>query len=490
VETTNGQGRDQLKAIARQAMLERGLLPDFSADAVAQANSFASAALEPDVRDLSNGQWVSIDNDDSRDLDQLSVAEQLTGDTVRVRVAIADVDALVRRGSPLDQHAAHNTTSVYTAAQIFPMLPERLSTDLTSLVEGEGRLAVVIDMVIDGAGAIAASDVYRAWVVNKAKLAYNGVAAWLDGKGPVPQPLAAVSGLQQQLRLQDRVAQSLGQVRHAHGALTLETLETSAVFEGGTLQDLIPERTNRAQELIENLMIAANEVAARWLRARGLPAIRRVLRAPEHWDRIVALAAQCGERLPASADPIALNTFLIRRRKTDPERFPDLSLSIIKLLGRGEYVLEVPGTRVEGHFGLAASDYTHSTAPNRRFPDLLTQRLIKAALLGGPAPYSTDELRDLAAHCTAQEDNAAKVERRVGKSAAALLLARRVGQLFDAIITGATDDGTWVRTLLPPIEGRVVQGFEGLAVGDRVRVRLVHTDVGRGFIDFACEKQS
>jgi exoribonuclease-2 len=469
-------------------MVERGLLPDFSAEAMAQANAFAHAALEPGVRDLSNGQWVSIDNDDSRDLDQLSVAEQLSGDAVRVRVAIADVDALVRPGTPLDQHAGHNTTSVYTAAQIFPMLPERLSTDLTSLVEGEGRLALVIDMVIDGAGVITASDIYRAWVVNKAKLAYNSVAAWLDGNGPVPQPLAAVAGLEQQLRLQDRVAQTLGQVRHAHGALTLETLETSAVFDGETLRDLIPERNNRAQELIENLMIAANEVAARWLQAKGLPALRRVLRTPEHWDRIVALAAQCGERLPASADPIALNAFLTRRRKADPERFPDLSLSVIKLLGRGEYVLELPGARVEGHFGLAASDYTHSTAPNRRFPDLLTQRLIKAALVGGPAPYSTDELRDLAAHCTEQEDNAAKVERRVGKSAAALLLAPRVGQMFDAIVTGVTGDATWVRTLTPPVEGRVVQGFDGLGVGDRVRVRLVHTDVARGFIDFACEK--
>jgi exoribonuclease-2 len=469
-------------------MLERGLLPDFSPEAMAQAEACARETPEPSLRDLSDRLWVSIDNDDSRDLDQLSVAEPLSGDTVRIQVAIADVDALVPRGTPLDRHAAHNTTSVYTAGQIFPMLPERLSTDLTSLVQGEGRLAVVIEMVIDRAGAITASDVYRAWVANKAKLAYNGIAAWLDGHAPAPARLSAVAGLEQQLRLQDRVAQSLGRVRHAHGALTLETLRTSPVFDGEALRNLIPDRKNRAQELIENLMIAANGVAARWLAGVGRSSIRRVLRTPERWNRIVAVAVDYGERLPPSADPIALNEFLTRRSRVDPDRFPDLSLSIIKLLGRGEYVLELPGERVEGHFGLAASDYTHSTAPNRRFPDLLTQRLIKAALAGTSSPYSDDELRAVALHCTEQEDNAAKVERHVGKSAAALLLEGRSGQSFDAIVTGAAAAGTWVRTIAPPVEGRVVQGFEGLDVGQRVRVRLTHTDVVRGFIDFAREK--
>lgn len=478
------KARADLKSIARQAMLERGLSPDFSPEALAQTKSLAHAAVDRNVRDLSQRLWVSIDNDDSRDLDQLSVAEPLSGGSVRTLVAIADVDSLVQRGSPVDGHALHNTTSVYTAAQIFPMLPERLSTDLTSLGQDQARLALIMDMVIAADGTVTESDIYRALVVNKAKLAYNGVSSWLEGKAPAPPALGSAT-LQEQIRLQDRVAQALGQVRHKQGALTLETIQTSAVFEGDTLRDLIPERKNRAQELIENLMVAGNEQAARWLQRKGFPAIRRVLRTPQRWDRIVALANEAGEKLPQSPDPVALNQFLAKRRGADPAHFPDLSLSVIKLLGRGEYALELPGEQIQGHFGLAVNDYMHSTAPNRRFPDLVTQRLFKAALAGSPPPYSTDELQRLAAHCTEQEDNAAKVERRVSKSAAALLLEPRIGQTFDAIVTGAADKGTWARVIAPPVEGRIVQGFEGLDVGQRVRVRLVHTDVARGFIDFA-----
>jgi exoribonuclease-2 len=411
-------------------MLARGLLPDFSAAALEQAGTLRQAPIEtgPSIHDLRGLLWASIDNDDSLDLDQLSVAEPLSAGAVKILVAIADVDSAVKAGSAIDEHARINTTSVYTAAQVFPMLPDRLSTDLTSLAQSQERLAVVIEMTIGADSALVQSDIYRALVRNCAKLAYRGVAAWLEGTGPAPPALAQVPGLAQQLRIQDQVAQRLKRVRHERGALSLESSEARPVFDGGLLSDLKPDEKNRAQALIEDLMIAANGVSA---------------------------------------------------------RFPDLSLSVIKLLGPGEYALERPGHGVEGHFGLAVRDYTHSTAPNRRFPDLLTQRLLKAALAGQPTPYSEEALQDLATHCTEQENNAAKVERQVQKSAAAIVLGPRIGQSFDAIVTGAAAKGTWVRISKPTVEGRVVRGFEGLDVGDRVRVRLVHTDTERGFIDFA-----
>jgi VacB/RNase II family 3'-5' exoribonuclease len=477
---------DLLKRIAQQAMRQRGLLPEFSAAAMNQTHSITApaAAAGSDTRDLRALLWASIDNDDSRDLDQLSVAQPLQDGAVKILVAIADVDALVHRGSPIDEHARSNTTSVYTVPQIFPMLPEKLSTDLTSLAEGQDRLAVVIDMTVNVDGTLSASELYRARVRNRAKLAYNGVGAWLAGRGPAPARLAAVPGLDQQLRIQDQVAQTLRGVRHAHGALTLETIEARPVFEGEVLCDLRPDEKNRAQELIEDFMIAANGVTARYLADQGAPSLRRVLRTPKKWSRIVALAAQLGETLPPAPSARALNTFLAERRQADPTRFGDLSLCVIKLLGRGEYMLDLPGQEIAGHFGLAVNDYTHSTAPNRRFPDLLTQRLLKSALMGHAIEYSSDELRLLAEHCTMQEDNAAKVERQVAKSAAALLLASRIGQRFDAIVTGAADKGTWVRISSPTAEGKVVKGFEGLDVGDHVRVKLVSTDVARGFIDF------
>lgn len=473
-----------LRQLAHQAMLERGLWPDFSPEALRQVNAFPGAATDSKLRDLSDRLWASIDNDDSRDLDQISVAEPLDGGACRVLIAIADVDALVPRGSPIDEHARHNTTSVYTAARIFPMLPERLSTDLTSLVQGEKRLAVVTDMVVTAAGELTDWSIYRAVVENKAKLAYGSVSAWLEGKGAPPPRVTAVAGLDENLRLQDRAAQALRRVRHARGALTLETIQTRAVFAGEELSDLIPDHKNRAQELIEDFMIAANEATVHWLERKGLPSIRRILRTPQRWERLVALAGELGEHLPEAPSALALNGFLARRRQADPQRFPDLSLSVVKLLGRGEYALTVPGAPAEGHFGLAVSDYTHSTAPNRRFPDLITQRLLKASLDAQPPPYSVAELTALAAHCTEQEDHAAKVERRVSKSAAALILAGQIGKHFDAIVTGASEKGTWVRIFAPPVEGKVVRGFEGLDVGQRVRVQLVHTDVARGFIDF------
>jgi exoribonuclease II len=480
-------GMTQLQSVARGLMLKLGLLPDFSSDVMAEASRLAAATAPADaaIRDLRSLLWASIDNDDSRDLDQLSVAEPLTGGTVKILVAIADVDALVKQGSAIDAHAATNTTSVYTAAGIFPMLPERLSTDLTSLAEGQERLAIVIEMVIGSGGIVSASTLYRARVLNRAKLAYNSVAAWLDGTAPPPARVAAVRGLDDQLRIQDKAAQALKRLRHARGALQLETTEVRAVFDQGVLSDLLPDKKNRAKELIEDFMIAANVITARYLEAKGFPSLRRVLHAPKRWDRIVALAAQSGERLPATPDPVALDAFLTRRRTSDPATFADLSLAVIKLLGSGEYALDVPGQPSEGHFGLAVKDYEHSTAPNRRFPDLITQRLLKAALAGKPSPYTNGELEALALHCTEQEDNAAKVERQVAKSAAAQLLASRIGAQFDGVVTGASDKGTWVRIPAPAVEGRLVRGYEGIDVGDRIRVELVHTDVARGFIDFA-----
>lgn len=490
---------DQLRAIARHAMLQRGLQPDVSAAAQRQLDAIDHAATEqsPAIRDLRDLPWCSIDNDDSRDLDQLSVAQPLQGGaagSVRILVAIADVEGLLPVDSPIDQRARHNTTSVYTAAGVFPMLPEKLSTDLTSLNEGVERLAVVVDMVVDGDGVVApidasdaqrSSSVYRARVLNRAQLAYNAVAAWLDADTAAPPKVAALPGLDEQLRIQDRVAQALKRQRHARGALSLATSETRPVFSDGVLTDLRPDIGNRAKELIANFMIAANGVTARWLEKHQLPSLRRMLRTPARWDRIVALAAQAGEALPEVANAAALDAFLTKRRAADPARFADLSLAIVKLLGSGEYMLSVPGRATPGHFGLAVNDYTHSTAPNRRFPDLVTQRLLKAALDGGPMPYGEADLEALAAHCTEQEDNAAKVERQVRKSAAALLLADRIGQSFDALVTGASAKGTWVRINHPNVEGRVVRGFEGLDVGEKVRVTLLGVDAERGHIDFA-----
>jgi VacB/RNase II family 3'-5' exoribonuclease len=479
----------RLRRIAERVMVERGLRPDFSAAALKELAAIDTRGGPPadtaGVRDLTRLLWASIDNDSSRDLDQLTVAEPGRGGVVTIRVAVADVDVLVQHGGALDEQARHNTTSVYTAAEIFPMLPERLSTDLTSLNPGQDRLAVVVEMDVDEAGAVTRSEVYRARVHNHAKLAYNSTAAWLDGNGPMPEALAAVPGLDDNIRLQDQAAKRLRRRRQAHGALRLETIRARPVFDGDDLSGLDAERKNRATELIEDYMIAANGETAKFLETHRFPSIRRVVRTPKRWDRIVALAAEHGATLPEAPDSLALDAFLLKARKADPERFPDVSLAVVKLMGAGEYVAEQPGTPPPGHFGLAVKDYTHSTAPNRRYPDLVTQRLLKAAIAGQPSPYSFEELDALATHFTAQEDAANKVERQVGKSAAALLLRRRIGEQFDAIVTGASDKGTWARVLTLPVEGRVEQGAAGMDVGDKVRVRLLSVDVERGFIDFA-----
>jgi ribonuclease R len=482
--------RTDLQRIARRAMHDRGLLPDFSAAEMAEAQRLDPGVgpLDSSVRDLRSLLWASIDNDDSRDLDQLTAAEVTPSGLTKILIAIADVDAKVKSGSALDHHAKTNTTSVYTDAEIFPMLPERLSTDLTSLNEGRERLAMVVEMLVDGEGEMTAPQLYRAVVVNRAKLAYNSVSAWLEGKSPPPGALAAVPGLDASLRLQDRVAQVLRSRRLQHGALELETLEPRAVFEGDAVSDLRLERQNRAKQLIEDFMVAANITTARFLQQKNSPSIRRVLRSPERWARIVELAAPYGAQLPETPDPRALEDFLSERRRADPERFPDLSLAVVKLLGRGEYAVETAGAGATEHFGLAVRDYTHSTAPNRRYPDLITQRLVKAALSNLPPPYTVGDLDLLAQHCTAAEDAAAKVERQTRKSAAALMLRTQVGATFEGFVTGASVKGTWVRLLQPPVEGRIVSGFEGLDVGDRVTVKLERTDVERGFIDFSRRK--
>ena len=486
-KTTDTQNRITLQNIARRVMLTRGLLPEFSPQAVSELGKIqapANVSLATQARDLRDLLWASIDNDDSEDLDQLTVAEAMLEGKTKILVAVADVDALVKKDSAIDKDAQHNTTSIYTAAQIFPMLPVKLSTNLTSLNPNVDRLAQVVEMVIGPDGSLLDSDVYRAVVHNHAKLAYNSVAAWLEGKTPVPEAVTSLEGLAENLLLQDQAAQKMKSLRHAQGALSLETIEAKSVFEGDKISDLRVEEKNRAKEIIEDFMIAANGVTVRYLSARNIPSIRRVVRIPRRWDRIVEIAAGHAFKLPKNPDARKLEMFLTMMKEADPLRFPDLSLAVIKLLGNGEYVAELPGEEATGHFGLAVKDYTHSTAPNRRYTDLITQRLLKAAIEKRPVPYSLDELDSLAENCTKKEDEANKVERQVGKSAAALLLQSRIGERFDAMVTGASEKGTWVRLLDIPVEGMLKSGSKGLDVGDQVFVELVSVDVEQGFIDF------
>jgi len=480
-------GKSILEQIARRVMQEQGFLPDFSSAALEEMEQIQNTiapvtAVKKDLRQLL---WASIDNDDSKDLDQLTVAEVLPGGAVKVYVAVADVDTLVKKNDAIDEHAHQNTTSIYTAGKTFPMLPENLSTNLTSLNYQEDRPAIIVEITVSDSGDIQGSDIYPAVVRNHAKLAYNAVAAWLEGKETAPDKSIVVdAALAGNLRIQDTVAQKLRAKRHLRGALELQTLETLPIFEGDEIKDLQIDETNRAKEIIEDFMIAANDVTAVFLKGKRIPSLRRVVRSPKRWDRIVEIAAQHNFQLPVAPDSKALADFLVKQKAADPLRFPDLSLVIIKLLGSGEYVVELPDETAPGHFGLAVKDYTHSTAPNRRFPDLITQRILKATLGGMSQPYSQSELTELAQHCTLKEDDANKVERQIAKSAAAMLLSSRVGNIFDAICTGAADKGTWVRIFQPPIEGRLLHGFEGIDVGSQLKVKLIHVDVNMGFIDF------
>jgi exoribonuclease-2 len=472
---------------ARQAMRDYGLDPDMPPEVTRELAEIAGPADDagPAIKDLRSLLWCSIDDDDSLDLDQLTVAQPGEDGRVTILVAIADVDALVPQGSAIDRHAQVNTVTVYTPGIIFPLLPERLSTDLTSLADQQDRLAVVVEMAVDTDGEVGASDVYRARVHNWAKLAYHGVAAWLEGEGPMPPTLAHVPGLDAQIRLQDEVAQRLSRRRHERGALDIETIEARPVVQNGTVVGLEEETKSRSRQLIEDFMIAANGATAAYLREHGFPSIRRVVKAPERWDRLERLAADAGDSLPTDPDSVALSQFMARRRAADPLHYPDLSLAVVKLMGSGDYAVERPGEPPVGHFGLAVRDYGHATAPNRRYPDLLTQRLLKAAVAGRPVPYDVAELERLAEHCTHQEDQARKVERQMQKAASSAYLGRRIGETFDALVTGVNDRGTWVRTLTPPVEGKLVAGADGLEVGDQVRVQLKSIDPSRGFVDFA-----
>jgi exoribonuclease-2 len=476
---------DDLRALAIHAMRERGLRPAFDPQALHEAHAAASSGggMSGDVRDLRQLDWFSIDNDDTRDLDQLSVAEAVPGGATRLRVAIADVDALVPTGGAVDDHAGANTTSVYTAAGVFPMLPERLSTDATSLHEALERLAVVVDMQVLENGELTGVSLYRAAVVNRAKLAYDSVSAWLDG-GDAPAALVRAASLQDQVRLHDAVAERLRRARSARGALNVKTVSARPVFENGRLVDLRADEKNRAKDLIADLMIAANAATARFLVEQRFPSVRRVLEMPRRWDRLILLAAGHGVQLPPQPDALALDRFLRERRQADPDAFGDLSLAVVKMLGSGQYAAAAAGAPAQGHFGLAVADYAHSTAPNRRFSDLVTQRQVKAALRGAAPPYDADALATIARHCTLQEDNASKVERQVLKAAAAYLLQDRIGETFEALVTGAAPKGTFVRITGPMVEGRLVRGLEGADVGDRLRVRLVGLDAAQSHIDF------
>ena len=482
--------RTNLATIAAWAMFSRGLEPEFSSAVTQQLAHMKGPACEAGdgIRDLTPSDWFSVDNDDSHDLDQLTLSEPLPKGGLRIFVAVADVDALVKKGTPIDAHAQLNTTSVYTSARIFPMLPERLSTDLTSLNQDQDRLAIVIEMDFSDDGVLMGSTIYRAWVRNKAQLAYDAVSAWIEGEGDLPEAARQVPGMAAQLRVQDGMAQKLRVLRRAEGSLEFETFQPKAEFDGERITGIRQQPQNRARQLIEEFMIATNSCTARFLADQGGVALRRVVRSPERWMRIVEVAQGYGVSLPNQPDGKALEAFLARQHREDPLRFPDLSLVIVKLMGSGEYVVERPTGTPIGHFGLAVQDYMHSTAPNRRFPDLITLRLLKAALAGEKPPYSDAEMAELALHCTAQEDATRKVERQMRKSEAALLLHSRVGQRFDGLVSGVSDSGVWVRIFEPPVEGRLVGDLPELKVGKLVRVRLVSTSVERGFIDFSLER--
>jgi len=474
-----------LREVARQVMLDDGFDPDFSP---AVREELREVGKHPEdgaaLRDLRGLLWSSIDNDDTRDLDQVEYAEQLSDGGYRLLIGVADVDSEVPKGSAIDAHAAAQTTTVYTGAVIFPMLPPELSAGATSLFGGVEREALVVEMAIGSDGTLRSSDVYRARVTNKAQLAYPGIGAWLDSRGAVPGAVAKVPGLEEQIRVQVAIAAALRKTRIEKGALEFDRIEAHAVADNGTVTAIARTEKNTATDMIEDFMIAANESVAAFLEAHHVSGIRRIVRNPERWDRIAELAKEFAVQLPATPDPLALQSFLEQRKSADPEHFPDLSLAVVKLLGPGEYILDQPGVEEPGHFGLAVQDYTHSTAPNRRYADLITQRIAKAVLAGKPAPYSDDELSSIARNCTVKEDAARKVERTVRKIAAAILFSNRIGERFRAIVTGNKSSGTYVRVVDPPVEGRLMRGEKGVDVGDEIEVELLSTNPKRGFIDF------
>lgn len=476
-----------LDTLAKSAMLEKGFIPNFPLAVTQEVASIQTPSLPIqsfDAKDLRKFIWFSLDNEDSKDLDQLTYAEKFSDDSYKIYVAIAYVDLLVKKHSAIDNRAANNTTSVYTPTKIFPMLPERLSTDLTSLNPHQDRLSIVFEGTLSAEGTLQSYSIYLAYVHNYAQLDYDSVSAWLDG-GTILEKISEIQGLDEQIRLQDEIAHKLAKLRHNQGALSLETIEPHTVIANGVPINIDLRPKNRGRLLIENFMIVANTISARFADANKLAFLRRVVIVPKRWDKIMEIAKRYGEYLPETPDSIALEKFLVKQRDANPETFPDLSLTIIKLLGSGEYRVIYPGKASPGHFGLALRDYTHSTAPNRRFPDLIVQRILVAAIYQQPMPYSLKELESLAIQCTQKENDADKVERRMHKSAAALVLSNDIGKEFDAIVTGIGEKGTWVRVLTPPVDGKLVKGIDSIDVGDKIRVKLLKTDVLNGFIDFA-----
>lgn len=441
--------------------------------------------IDSQAKDLRSLLWSSIDNMDSKDLDQVEYCEQLNDGSVKTMVAIANVDAYVHKGSAIDRHAYTNTTSVYTGVITYPMLPDELSFDLTSLVENEVREAIIIELIVDTKGDITHSDVYKGIILNHAKLDYKTVGEWLAKGGKPPEQISSVAGLAEQLLLQSQVKQRIYKKRQEEGSLYLTTIEAIPITVKGEVLDLELVEENPARDLIENFMVVGNIAVSHALEKQGFPSLKRIVKTPERWDKIVQVAAQYNESLPQQPDAKALAKFLLQRKEADPDTFPDLSLTIVKLLGRGEYTVEAPGQKDEGHFALAVRDYTHATAPNRRYPDLVMQRLLKAAIAGGQSPYSLEELNEIAANCTERENAAKKLERTMHKVAAAVMLSKHIGSVYQGIITGVTGGGTYVRIFKPPVEGKVIEGDHGLDVGDKVKVQLVSTDPERAFIDFA-----
>lgn len=476
-----------LTQVAQNAMLDKGFFIDFPSSVHKEVSVMQSTIInqqfsnQKDLRDL---KFFSIDNDDSKDLDQLTYAEDLGNGTYKIYIAVADVDCLVKKGSATDNYAGHNTTSVYTPTKVFPMLPPELSTDITSLNENVDRHSIVTEAIVDKDGGFTLSDIYPALVHNYAQLAYNAVAAFLEQDTILQHPVASQPEFAKQIQLQDAIAQKIKEFRERQGALSFSTIELKPIVIDDVVVSLTDTVQNRANLLIENFMIAANVCVTKYLMGKNLPTLKRIVRTPKRWDRIVELAKGLQFVLPEEPNAIALRKFLQQQQKLDPIHFPDLSLAMIKLIGRGEYIVAMPGMPSPGHFDLALQDYAHTTAPNRRFPDLIMQRLLKSSFLNIPQPYTASELDSIAVQCTTKEDDAGKVDRRVRKSAAAMVLSTQIGSIFKGIITGSGEKGTWVRLIDPPVEGKLARGYQGLDVGDQVTVKLISVDIAQGFIDF------
>ncbi len=480
----------ELENIARRLMRENHFVVENPPAVEKELREIEAEKLmfEADAIDLRSLLWSSIDNESSRDLDQIEYAEKLSNGDIKMLVGIADVDHLAPRDSAIDKFAAQNTITVYTEGEIFPMLPAELSTDATSLLPDIDRLAMVVEMIIGENGDVSETKIYRAATRNRAKLTYEKVGAWLDENADAPEAFTEIEGLREQILLQKEAAQRLYKFRRDKGALEFETVESEAVKEDDKIVDLRSVFSNSAQMIIENLMIAANVETAEFLESKNLPSIRRVVKTPARWNGIREIARKFGADLPETPDSRSLSEFLEQRKAADALHFPDLSLSIIKLLGAGEYVVQTSDEETEGHFGLAVRDYAHSTAPNRRYPDLIVQRLLKSATRNEPSPYSVDELKNIAAKCNERESAARKIERQMRKTVAANVMQNRIGQKFEAIVTGITPSGTFARILRPPVDGRIVRGEENLEVGKQIIVRVIDTDVEKGFIDFARER--